>query len=114
MNFGVFLSGDMVGCLGLHHRVGPGGVEIGYWIHPQWTRRGLARSAARLATSAALALDFITHVQIHHDKANVASAGVPRTLGFEFLGERTEAPKAPAESGIEWRWRMDRERWSGA
>ena len=109
VQFGVFLSGRMVGCSGLHRRLAPDGLEIGYWIHPGFTRRGLATAAAGLATKAALAVDGITHVEIHHDKANVASAGVPLKLGFRFLGERFDGPGAPGESGIEWRWRMDRD-----
>ena len=53
----------------------------------------------------------ITHVEIHHDKTNVASAGVPRKLGFAFIGEFPDDAKAPAETGISCHWRMDRERW---
>ena len=30
----VWLDGELVGSSGLHRRIGPGGVEIGYWIHP--------------------------------------------------------------------------------
>jgi RimJ/RimL family protein N-acetyltransferase len=52
-------------------------------------------------------VEAITHVEIHHDRANVASAGVPRKLGFRFVGEYPAAPSAPAEAGIEWRWRLD-------
>jgi ribosomal-protein-serine acetyltransferase len=31
---GVFLSGEVAGGCGLHRRVAPDGLEIGYWIHP--------------------------------------------------------------------------------
>ena len=85
--------------------------ELGYWVHPSFARRGLATSAARQLTGAALALHGITHVEIHHDKANVASAGVPRRLGYWLLGEVPDQIQAPCEIGIECQWRMDRERW---
>ena len=110
---GIFLSDEIVGGCGLHRRIAPDGLELGYWIHPDFLRRGLATRAAGLLTGAALALPGISHVEIHHDKANEASAGVPRKLGFEFLGEVSDERAAPAELGIEWRWRMEKLGWDG-
>lgn len=104
------LVGDQVaGSCGLHRRRGPAGLEIGYWIHPSFTRRGLATTAARMLCDAAFALPGITHVEIHHDKANRASASVPRRLGFR--GETPDEATAPAEVGIDCAWRMDRDSW---
>jgi hypothetical protein len=67
---------------------------------------------AWLLTDAALELPGVTHVEIHHDKANQASAGIPRKLGFRWMGESGDEPEAPADIGIEWRWRMDRAAWA--
>jgi ribosomal-protein-serine acetyltransferase len=108
---GVFVRGRVAGGCGLHRRIGPDGLEIGYWIHPAFLRRGLATCVARVLTDAALALPGITRVEIHHDKANKASAGIPRRLGFQWLGEVPDEPVAPAEIGIEWRWAMDKKTW---
>jgi RimJ/RimL family protein N-acetyltransferase len=108
---GVFVDGRIAGGCGLHRRIGPDGLELGYWIHPAHLRRGLATRVAELLTDAAFALPGITHVEIHHDRANRASAAVPRKLGFEWLGEARDEPEAPAEVGVEWRWRIDKERW---
>jgi RimJ/RimL family protein N-acetyltransferase len=71
---------------------------------------------AALLSDAAFTVAGITHVEIHHDKANQASAGVPRKLGFEWLaeGETETARPAPADTGVEWRWRMARESWPSA
>ena len=88
---GVFLRGRIAGGCGLHYRIGAGGLEIGYWTHPAFIRRGVATKAAGLLTDAALARPGITHVEIHHDKANRTSAGVPRKLGYQLVGE---APKS--------------------
>jgi RimJ/RimL family protein N-acetyltransferase len=82
------------------------------WVHPHFTRRGLATTAVRLLTDTALTLPGITHVEIHHDKANVASAGVPRRLGFWLLAEVPDEIEAPAEFGVECQWRMDQQRWA--
>jgi RimJ/RimL family protein N-acetyltransferase len=108
---GVFVDGHVVGGCGLHHRIGAGGLEIGYWIHSAFLRRGLATRTARALTDAAFGVAGIARVEIHHDKANQASAGVPRKLGFEWLGESPDEPAAPADLGIEWRWRMKKEGW---
>lgn len=109
---GFFLEGRIVGGGGLHRRLGSDGLELGYWIHAGRIRRGLATQAAALLTGAALALPAIDHVEIHHDKANVASAGVPRKLGFELIREAPDLPEAPAEFGVELQWRMDKQRWA--
>jgi hypothetical protein len=50
-------------------------------------------------TDASLRLPGVTHVEIHHDKANFASAGVPRRRGFWLLGEIPDEIEAPAERG---------------
>ena len=108
---GVFLDGAVAGGCGLHPRLGHGGLELGYWIHPAFLRRGLATTAGRLLTCAAFALPEISFVEIHHDRANVASGGVPRKLGFELIAEEPRQPEAPGEVGIECRWRMQRHGW---
>ena len=42
---GIFLDGEIVGGGGLHRRIAPDGLEIGYWIHSDFLRRGLATRA---------------------------------------------------------------------
>jgi ribosomal-protein-serine acetyltransferase len=57
--------------------VGDGGLEIGYWVHGDWTGRGIATDAAVALTDAALGLPGIDWVEIYHDAANVASGRIP-------------------------------------
>lgn len=109
---GVFLDGRVVGSCGLHRRIGRGGLEIGYWTHPSFLRRGIATTAAGLLTDAAFGVPGISHVEIHHDKANEVSAGVPRKLGYRLVEEARDEREAPAEVGIECRWRLTRQGWS--
>ena len=66
----------------------------------RWT--GLTPEAARA----------IDRVEIHHDKANVASAGVPRGLGFELLSEGPDEVSAPGEIGIDCAWVVTRDEWT--
>ena len=109
---GIFLNGEIAGGCGLHRRIAPDGLELGYWIHPAFVRKGLATRVARLLTDSALHLPEISHVEIHHDKANLASAGVALKLGFEFVDEGPSEAEAPAEVGIELRWRMEQQAWA--
>lgn len=109
--YGLFVGGEAVGGCGLHHRRGPSALEIGYWVRPGFLRRGIATAAARLLTDAAFSLPGIEVVEIHHDKANVPSRGVPAALGYEFVGETPDERAAPAEVGIDCAWRMTREAW---
>ncbi len=96
-----------LGSAGLMGRIGPGGLEIGYWIHVEHVRRGIATLAAALLAEMGLALSTVDHVEIHHDQANVASNAIPARLGFRDLGTFPEEPQAPADVGREVRWRLD-------
>ena len=109
---GAFLHGRVIGGCGLHRRIAADGLELGYWIRSGDTRRGLATTVARALTGAALAIAEITHVEIHHDKGNLASRRVALKLGFAFQGESADHREAPGELGIECRWRMSRGRWA--
>jgi ribosomal-protein-serine acetyltransferase len=112
MVLGMFSGATVVGSCGLHRRLGPDGLEIGYWVHVAHTRRGYASRAARELTTAAFALPWVRRVEIKHDRANVASEGVPRKLGFSLVGVERREPRAPAETGDFRVWRMTRDRWS--
>ena len=108
---GIFVGDEVAGGCGLHRQAGPSTLEIGYWVRPSFTRQGVATAAARLLTDAAFSSPGIEHVEIHIDKANVASSGVPRRLRFRFVGETPDVVTAPAQVGIDLAWRMDRLSW---
>ena len=108
---GAFLEGRVVGGCGLHRRAGPGILEIGYWVHADHLRHGYATEIVRSLTSAALAVPGIERVEIHHDKANTRSRGVPEALGFQLDGESRRQPRAPREIGVDAAWSMNSEAW---
>lgn len=110
-NFAVVVGRAVAGGCGLHRRRGPTTLEIGYWTHPSFVRRRVATAAARLLTDAAFSVPEIERVEIHHDKANFASRGVAAALGYRFVGEHPDQPRAPAEVGIDCTWRVSREEW---
>jgi len=90
-------------------RIGPGGLEIAYWVDAAYLRQGFATAAAAALVEAAFALPGIDRVEIVHDEANVASRGVPRKLGFAEVERRPkDGPHTPGESGVDIVWRMTR------
>jgi RimJ/RimL family protein N-acetyltransferase len=102
-------DGALVGTIGLHRRVAEDAIEIGYWIAAGQTRRGYGTAAARAVTSLAAALPGIRHVEIHCDEANVASAAIPRKLGYRLDRTEPHEPEAPGERGrrLIWIWDSD-------
>jgi RimJ/RimL family protein N-acetyltransferase len=110
--FGLFLpDGHMVGSLGLHRRIGPGALEIGYWVHVDYTRRGIATMAARALTDTGFAMRGIRRMEIHCDAANRASAAVPARLGYRMVGSEEHEPEAPGEEGRRLIWVMYEREW---
>ncbi len=76
----------LLGGTGLHPRIGEGGVEIGYWIHKDFINQGLATESSAALVKVAFEILHIHRVEIHCDPANIASASVPRKLGFTHEG----------------------------
>ena len=108
-NYLILADGTPAGSAGLMARIGDGGLEIGYWVHPAFTGRGLATSAAAALGEAAFDLDGIDHVEIHHDMANLASARIPAKLGYGSAGTVTARfDLAPGDSGTTRVWRLTR------
>jgi len=107
--YSIFLAGGgaLVGTIGLHRRVGDCGIEIGYWIAADQTRRGYATEAARALTSVAMTLPGVSRVEIHCDEGNTASAGVPRKLGYRLERIAPHVREAPAERGQRMIWVWD-------
>ncbi|WP_395152712.1 GNAT family N-acetyltransferase [Ilumatobacter sp.] len=108
---GTFLDGFAIGSCGLHRRVGPGALDIGYWIADDHTRRGFATEATSALTTTAFGVAGIERVEVHTDEANEASAGVPAKLGFRRDRVIQRAPEAPAESGRLIIWTMAKADW---
>ncbi len=108
---GVFVDGAVAGGCGLHRRIGPGGLEIGYWTARRFLRQGVATTAAGLLADAAFSDPGIERLEIHHDLANQASGGVPRKLGFRCVRRLPDEIQAPGESGISCEWRMTSDQW---
>jgi RimJ/RimL family protein N-acetyltransferase len=100
--------GTVIGAAGLHTRVGPKAWDLGYWVHPAYTRHGIATAAAGALTEIAFAWPGTARMEIHCDEANLASAGVPRRLGYVCAETCDHEPAAPGETGRRMIWVMHR------
>lgn len=81
---GIFAADEteVLGGTGLHPRIGPGGLEIGYWIRGSATRRGFVTESSAALTRIAFEVCGADRVEIRIEPRNRASFGVPRKLGF--------------------------------
>ncbi|HKD95521.1 MAG TPA: GNAT family N-acetyltransferase [Gaiellaceae bacterium] len=73
---------QLLGGGGLHPRIGPGGLEIGYWIRASATRQGIATESSAALTRVGFEVCGADRIEIRIDPDNEASFGVPRKLGF--------------------------------
>jgi len=97
--YGVFSAdeSEYLGGAGLHRRLGPRALEIGYWIRASRVRRGFATEVSAALTRAAFERCHVQRVEIRIDPANVASLGVPAKLGYR-LDRTLRAALAPVRA----------------
>lgn len=86
--YGIFNPEDtrLLGGTGLHPRIGERQLEIGYWIHKDFVNQGLVTECTAALVKVAFELIDIHRLEIHCDPANLASAAIPRKLGFTHEG----------------------------
>ena len=88
---------QVLGGTGLHTRLGQTAREIGYWIRADEINHGYASEAAAALTKVAFEIDRVDRVEIHCSPKNLASASVPRKLGF--VHEATLSRRGPKLDG---------------
>jgi RimJ/RimL family protein N-acetyltransferase len=88
-----------LGGTGLHQRIGPGGLEIGYFIRSDAIRRGYATEVAAVLTRVGIEVCGADRIEIRIDPTNEASLPIPRKLGFreEATLRRRLPPRRPDE-----------------
>ncbi|HEY7259818.1 MAG TPA: GNAT family N-acetyltransferase [Gaiellales bacterium] len=74
----------VLGGTGLHPRIGPDGLEIGYWIRADSVGRGIATESTAALTRVAFEVADVGRVEIHCAAQNEASAAIPRKLGYSL------------------------------
>jgi len=104
------VSGALVGATSLNDRHGPGIADVGGWVRVGFEHRGYAREVLSALTDAAFELGM-EHVITVCDVANVRSADVPQSLGFELVAQHPTETTAPGERGLLQQWEMTSQVW---
>lgn len=86
--YGIFNREEtrLLGGTGLHTRLGENQLEIGYWIHKDFVKQGLVTESTAALIKVAFEIIHVHRIEIHCDPRNLASAAVPRKLGFTHEG----------------------------
>ncbi|MCF2141834.1 MAG: GNAT family N-acetyltransferase [Candidatus Lokiarchaeota archaeon] len=105
--FGIFnlKENQLIGGTGLHPRVEPNSIEIGYWIHADFTNQGIATEIAAALTKIAFEIYQFHLVEIHCDPRNIRSASIPRKLNFKHeatLRDRVLNEKEEPQDSMIW------------
>jgi len=86
--YGIFNPKEtkLLGGTGLHTRLGSNELEIGYWMHKDYINKGLVTESTSALIQVAFEIIHVHRIEIHCDPANLASASIPRKLGFTHEG----------------------------
>jgi RimJ/RimL family protein N-acetyltransferase len=97
--YGIFTADEteVLGGTGLHPRIGPGGLEIGYWVRANATRQGIVTESTAALTRVGFEICEADRIEIRIEPGNEASFGVPRKL--DFLEEATLRRRLPGKAG---------------
>jgi RimJ/RimL family protein N-acetyltransferase len=99
--YGIFNKDEtkLIGGTGLHPQhfhVFPY-IEIGYWINVNEVRKGYCTEAVMALLKVGFDMLGLSRLEIHCDPENIASAAVPRKLGFTH--DATLRKRVPNEKG---------------
>jgi RimJ/RimL family protein N-acetyltransferase len=97
--YGIFSAdeAEQLGGTGLHPRVGPGGLEIGYFVRASAARQGIATEASAALIRVGFEVGGADRIEIRIEPRNEASFGIPRKLGF--VEEATLRRRLPGRKG---------------
>lgn len=86
--YGIFNPDEtkLLGGTGFHTRIGDNQLEIGYWIHKDYINKGLVTESTAALVKVAFEIVHVHRLEIHCDPGNLASASIPRKLGFTHEG----------------------------
>lgn len=76
----------LLGGVGLHTRLGPRALELGYWLRTDAYRQGYITEAAAAAVRVGFEIVGAAHIEIRCDPRNVRSGAVAARLNFRMDG----------------------------
>ena len=82
--YGIFNRDEsrVLGGTGLHTRLNGNALEIGYWLHKDFINQGYITESTAALTKVAFEIYHIDRLEIHCSVENLASAAIPRKLGY--------------------------------
>ena len=88
--YGIFNKDETraLGGTGLHTRLKDNALEIGYWLHKDFINQGYITESSAALTKVAFELYHVDRMEIHCSVENLASASVPRKLGYTHEATR--------------------------
>lgn len=81
-------TGEYIGGCGLHPRIGPGAIEIGYWVAKDRIGRGVATRVTSALTRVGFELMGVGRIELHVQPENTGSLKVPPRAGYTREGLR--------------------------
>jgi RimJ/RimL family protein N-acetyltransferase len=98
--YGIFTADEreVLGGTGLHPRIGPGGLETGYWVRASSTRQGIVTESTAALTRVGFEVCEADRIEIRIEPRNAASQRIPRKLGF--FEEATLRRRLPGREGM--------------
>ena len=106
--YGIFTRDETqaIGGTGLHTRLKDNALEIGYWLHKDFINQGLVTESAAALTKVAFELYHVERMEIHCSVENLASAAVPRKLGYVHEATRRRLSYAHGKTTDSMIWTL--------
>ena len=106
--YGIFDRDELraLGGTGLHTRFADNALEIGYWLHKDFINQGLITESTAALTKVAFELYRVERMEIHCAVENLASAAVPRKLGYVHEATRRRLGFAHGEKSDSMIWTL--------
>jgi len=106
--YGIFNRDESraLGGTGLHTRPKDNALEIGYWLHKDFINQGLITESTAALTKVAFELYHVDRMEIHCAVDNLASAAVPRKLGYVHEATRRRLGYANGKSSDSMIWTL--------
>lgn len=106
--YGIFNPDESraLGGTGLHTRLNGNALEIGYWLHKDFLRQGYATESTAALTRLAFELYHVERMEIHCSVDNLASAAVPRKLGYVHEATRRRLGTAHGQTSDSMIWTL--------
>ena len=104
--YGVVRAGKVIGGCSIDP-VDDRTASIGFWVHAEHVRQGVASAVAAALTQVALEAGCAI-VRIRHDRANTASGAIAARLGYERISEEPHSIDAPGQTGTSVVWTLTR------